>query len=105
SSAEVTPRAVARAQRRAVAQRRRPSTSSSWWPRSFSSGARREQRRPPPGVHFRQNRGRRLKASDIDNEDTYLAVSSAAAGGGWLRIVGLDVAIVVRGAVSTFWNE
>jgi hypothetical protein len=64
-------------------------------------GFRRQQRQAAPGVHFRQNRERRMKASDIDKEDMHPIASSSRQ---WLRVVGAAIAIVLTCFVWTFWN-
>jgi hypothetical protein len=44
-----------------------------------------------------------MKASDMDKQDGHLLAPSVPASGGWLRVVGIALAILLICAIWTFW--
>jgi hypothetical protein len=44
-----------------------------------------------------------MKASDLDGRDAHLLAPSVPPSGGWLRVVGVALAIVLICAIWTFW--
>jgi len=45
-----------------------------------------------------------MKASDLDGEDVHLLAPSVPPSGGWLRVVGVALAVVLICAIWTFWS-
>jgi len=44
-----------------------------------------------------------MKASDMDDQDVHLLTPSVPASGGWMRVIGAALAIVLICAIWTFW--
>ena len=44
-----------------------------------------------------------MKASNMDKQDVHLLPPSVPASGGWLRVAGVALAIVLICAIWTFW--
>ena len=62
-----------------------------------------EQRRTAPRRSLRVAEESAMKASDLDGQDVHLFAHSVPPSGGWLRVVGVALAVVLICAIWTFW--
>ena len=44
-----------------------------------------------------------MKASDMNRQDVHLLAPSVPASGGWLRVIGIALAILLICTIWTFW--